>query len=71
MEDKPAQEILVEILRLANPDKTAKSLSDGKQKLVYVVRTGDDGRERIVVTTRAAASARGEELPKSFTSDSP
>jgi hypothetical protein len=71
MENKLAEEILVEILRLANPDKTAKSLSDGKQKLVYVVRAGDDGRERIVVTTRAAASARGEELPKPFVSDSP
>jgi hypothetical protein len=64
--DKPAEEILVEILRLANPDKTATSARDPKQKLVYVIIPGDNGVEQIVVTTRAAAAARGDELPDAF-----
>jgi hypothetical protein len=66
VENKPAEEILVEILRLANPDKTATGPNDEKQKFVYVVRPGDDGEEQIVVTTRAAAAARGDELPEVF-----
>ena len=35
--DKPAEEILVEILRLANPDKTATGPHDARQKLVYII----------------------------------
>ena len=50
--DRPAREILREILAKANPDG----------KLVYVVSgQGDD--ERILVTTRAAAEQRGDTLP--------
>jgi hypothetical protein len=64
--NKRAEEILVEVLRLANPDKSATGPKDEKQKLVYVVLRGEDGAEQIVVTTRAAAAARGEELPKAF-----
>jgi len=61
-QQRPAREILVAILRLANPDKTATSATDPKQKLVYVV-AGD----KIVVTTRAAAKKRGDKLPAEFT----
>lgn len=60
-QQQPAREILVAILRLANPDKTATSAADPKQKLVYVV-TGD----KIVVTTRTAADKRGDPLPTEF-----
>jgi hypothetical protein len=66
VENKRAGEILVEILRLANPDKSATGPDDEKQRLVYVVRPGEDGAEEIVVTTRAAAAARGDELPEAF-----
>jgi hypothetical protein len=65
--DKPAEEILVEILRLANPDKTATGPGDEKQKLVYVIQPGETGDEQIIITTRAAASARGDKLPTAFT----
>jgi hypothetical protein len=61
--DRHAREILVEILRQANPDKSAVGPSDPRQKLVYTLRDG-----RIVVTTRAAAANRGEVLPDVFRS---
>jgi hypothetical protein len=63
---RPAREILVGILRLANPDKTATGAADPRQKLVYVIEDDADGTERIVVTTRKAAADRGDELPDAF-----
>ncbi|MEM6331377.1 MAG: hypothetical protein AAF790_14180 [Planctomycetota bacterium] len=63
---QPAEAVLVEILRLANPDKTAAGPADPKQKLVYVVRADATGKETIYVTTRAAAAKRGEVLPSVF-----
>lgn len=50
--DKPAREVLMEILAKANPDG----------KLVYIVRP-EDGVETILVTTRAAVAKRGDKLP--------
>ncbi len=61
MTDRSAEEILVEILRRANPDKLATGPADPRQKLVYVV-----GPEAIFITTRAAAAERGEKLPAVF-----
>lgn len=72
--DKRADEILVEILRLANPDKLATGPADARQKLVYVVKeTGGGEKEarEIIVTTRAAAKQRGDRLPAAFVSESP
>lgn len=55
--DQPAREILLKILQLANPDG----------KLVYVIRTPEDGSgEALFITTRAAAAKRGEKLPAEF-----
>lgn len=67
LRDQPAGEILLAVLRRANPDQTAEGPADPRQKLVFVVReaTGD-GPGKIVVTTRAAAARRGEELPAVF-----
>ena len=69
--NKPAAEILVEILRLANPDKSSPGPNDARQKLVYVVESSGDKTETIVVTTRARAAARKEELPAAFRSEKP
>ena len=77
LRDRAAGEILVEILRAANPDRTATGPGDPRQVLVYLVeppvRSGDvagadaaDGVGRIIVTTRAAAAARGATLPAVF-----
>jgi len=64
--NKPAEEILVEILRLANPDKTATAANDVRQKLVYIIEQTPDKTEQIVVTTRAKATERKNELPPAF-----
>jgi hypothetical protein len=70
--NRPAEEILVEILRLANPDKSATGPDDSRQKLVYVTRdAGPNEPGQIVVTTRSAAAARGDELPLVFREKSP
>lgn len=66
-QNKPAGDILVEILRLANPDKTATGPADAKQKLVYVIGPHPQtGRPAILVTTRAQAAKRGDRLPAVF-----
>ncbi len=66
LHERPAAEILVEILRQANPDKTATGPADPKQKLVYVVVNSPDGSQTIKVTTRSQAEKRGETLPRVF-----
>jgi tetratricopeptide (TPR) repeat protein len=59
-------------IALAEHDKTADDIlrttlrnADPKGRLVYFIRT-QDGKDSVVVTTRAAAKARGEELPAGF-----
>lgn len=64
--DKPAEVILVEILRLANPDKTSTGPHDARQKLIYIIETKPDKSEQIAVTTRAKAKDRRDELPPAF-----
>jgi hypothetical protein len=64
--DKPAEEVLIQILQMANPDKTATGPGDVKQKLVYVISKGANGDEQVFVTTRVAAASRGDELPAAF-----
>jgi serine/threonine protein kinase len=48
--DQPAREILLKVLKLANPDG----------KLVYVIKPKQDTVEAIFITTRGAAAKRGE-----------
>jgi hypothetical protein len=69
--DKPASEILVEILRLANPDKSATGASDKRQKLVYIIETKPGKTDQIVVTTRAKAAERKDDLPAPFRVEKP
>src|SRR4051794_17895891 len=64
--NKPAEEILVQVLRLANPDKEATGPADPRQKLVYIVEHKADKTEQIVITTRAKAAERHDELPAVF-----
>jgi len=71
LRDRPAGEILVEILGQANPDRTATGPADPRQKLVYIVEpaasVGPSGASgRIIVTTRSAAEKRGDALPAPF-----
>lgn len=67
LRDRPAGEILLEILLRANPDRTATGPADPRQKLVYTVEPPASGRAgRIIVTTRTAAEKRGDRLPSAF-----
>lgn len=67
LRDRPAGEILLEILLRANPDRQATGPADPRQKLVYVIEPTTDGAaERIIVTTRTAAAKRGDSLPEPF-----
>jgi hypothetical protein len=67
LQDRPAAEILVEILRRANPDKSAAGPADPRQKLVYVIVPKlPGGSEGITITTRGRAAERGETLPDVF-----
>jgi len=66
MRAQPAGEILVEVLRKANPDQTTTGPSDPNQKLVYVVSERAGQSETILVTTRSAAENRGDQLPAVF-----
>jgi hypothetical protein len=64
--DRPAEDILVTILRRANLDREAENAADPRQKLVYFVEADGEGMGRIIVTTRAAVAARGAPLPAVF-----
>jgi hypothetical protein len=66
VENRPARDVLIEILRLANPDKAAAGPDDPRQKLIYVLKDDAAGAETIYVTTRTAAEQRGDELPDEF-----
>lgn len=69
LRDRPAAEILLEILLRANPDRTAEGPSDPRQKLVYTIEPAAEvGSRRIIVTTRIAAEKRGDRLPYPFVS---
>lgn len=71
LRDRPAREILLEILLRANPDRTAAGPADSRQKLVYLLDPAGAAARRIVVTTRSAAAQRGEELPSVFRQQGP
>jgi hypothetical protein len=67
LDNRTGEEILVEILRQANPDKSATGPSDPRQKLVYVIRpVGQGGADAIFITTRSRAAERSEKLPAVF-----
>jgi hypothetical protein len=69
--DKPAEEILVEILRLANPDKTSTGTHDARQKLIYIIEQMPDKTEQVVITTRAKTKGRKTDLPAAFKLEKP
>jgi hypothetical protein len=67
LRNRPAREILLEILLRANSDRTATGPTDPRQKLVYVIQPDQAGRPgRIIVTTRTAAEKREDRLPDVF-----
>lgn len=66
---KAAREVLVEILRRANPDPLAQGPRDERQKLTFVVRQGEAGPV-IHITTRSSAKGRNETIDAAFQAES-
>ena len=66
LRNRPASKILLEILSRANPVQNTTGAADRKQILVYTIKRQGEGVWRILVTTRAAATDRGDVLPDVF-----
>lgn len=64
--DKALRDALSELVRQANPDKSATGLTDEKQTLVWVVDS-TAATPTILITTRPAAIAKTLKLTKEFT----
>lgn len=68
LEDATVAEILTALVVKGNPLPAGQATTDANQKLVWVVGADPENRERrvVLITTRAAAKARGAELPAPF-----
>ena len=66
--DKPAAEILTELVMKADFSAVSKDPADPKLRLIWIVAADPDDAEKlaILITTRAAAKTRGDKLPKVF-----
>ena len=66
--DKPAAEVLTELMQRGNSNRDVTDPRDPKQKLIWIVGANPDDADKlaILVTTRAAAKKRGDKLPKVF-----
>ena len=71
LQQQSIEQILTQIMFLANPEKNATGPSDPLCKLVWVVGPdpANPGADVILVTTREAAAQRGFELPAAFRSE--
>ena len=65
MRNQSGRDILTQILLKADPTKTLSGPHDPKLKLIYILPKGS---EEIWITTRSAASKRGDEIPAIFQS---
>ncbi|MDP7269429.1 MAG: protein kinase, partial [Pirellulales bacterium] len=65
MRNQSGRDILIQILLEANPAKNLSGPDDPELKLIYVLPKGS---EEIWITTRSAASERGDEIPAIFQS---
>ena len=67
-EDLALADILTEIMTSANPDKDITGPADPNCKLLWIVVTNEESEEKsLAITTRTAATARGDALPAAFT----
>jgi len=69
MRNQSGRDILIQILLEANPAKDLRGPDDPQLKLIYVLPKAPENRSgEIWITTRSAASARGDEIPAVFQS---
>jgi hypothetical protein len=66
--DKPAAEILTELVTKGDLSAVSKDPADPKLRLVWIVAADPDNSEKlaVLITTRAAVKKRGDKLPKVF-----
>lgn len=66
--DKPAAEVLTDLVLRGNAFSDVKDPSDPRLKLIWIVGPHPDDAEKlaILITTRDAAKNRGDKLPKVF-----
>jgi hypothetical protein len=66
--DKPAAEILTDLVLRGDPSVGTKDSRDPELRLIWIVAANPDNAEKlaILITTRAAARKRGDKLPKVF-----
>ena len=66
MKNKPVKKILIEVLQLANPVQNFEP-SANEQKLIYVIKQAVPEEQPVIwITTRTAASKRGDTIPSIF-----
>ena len=66
--DQTLADILTQVMVSANPNRDISGASDPQCKLVWVVTDDPEspGQDAVLITTRAAAAAKGYELPQAF-----
>ena len=66
--DKPAAEVLTELVMRGYPSSDVTGPSDPRLKLIWIVGFHPDDADKlaILITTRDAAKSRGDKLPKVF-----
>ena len=66
--DKPAAEILTDLVLRGDPSVGTKDPRDPELRLIWIVAADPDNAEKlsILITTRPAAKKRGDKLPKVF-----
>ncbi len=64
--DIPVRDALTEVAKRGNPVTTVTDTREADQRLIWVVRDAETAQPKILLTTRAAAAAAGDELTVEF-----
>jgi hypothetical protein len=66
--DKPAAEVLTDLVMRGYPSSDVTGPSDPRLKLIWIVGAHPDDAEKlaILITTRESAKTRGDKIPKVF-----
>jgi hypothetical protein len=66
--DKPAAEVLTDLMSRGYPNTDVTGPSDPRLKLIWIVGANPDDADKlaILITTREGAKSRGDKIPKVF-----
>jgi len=68
--EQPLRDLLTDLVKRVNPDRTVKSLDEVKQAVVWILAESD-GKPSILFTTRRGLEGSDKTLPKEFTAPAP